>query len=437
MTIEEQNQSNVLGIKTPLVIGLMIVFVFFGGLGLWGALAPLESAAIATGSVSLESKRRTIQHLEGGIIEQILVKEGDVVAKDEILIRLDETGSRATLDRLNAQFWAARALEARLVAERDNKDSILQFQTEIEVKSDQNFKKARSGQETIFRARRESTINRIELQKHRVAQLREEIKGLQGQIRYGVIRKKLTLSEIKNLSGLVKKKIARRKPLIILKGRLAEIEGELSRLKAEIAKARQGIGAAHTKISEINSENLNRVVNELRSIQSEVFDLRQRIKASKDVLKRTIIRSPIAGTIFNLQAHTRGGVIKSGMPLLEILPSDEKLIIEANINPVDIDVVHPGLKALVNLSAFSGRNSKPLKGLVTFVSADRFVNNRTGLAHYLALIELKNNPGETLQGIKLYPGMPAEVMIVTGARTALEYLLQPISLSFNRAFREQ
>ena len=425
------------GIRTPMIFGVTIIATFFGGLMLWAALAPLESAAIAVGSVSIENKRKTIQHLEGGIVDAILVREGDIVKKGQALIRLDTTGAKATLDRLNAQYWSAKALEERLIAEQKKQPKTIKKNVSEKNNSVSNLNKAVLDQRAIFMARRESIKNRIKLQKYRVAQLKEEILGLEGQIKSGNLQKSLLIDEISNLEILVRKKISRKQPLLILRRRLAEIDGSLSHYKAGIAKIKQKISEANTKIEEIKAKHLNEVVKELQTVRSQLFDLEQRIKAAKDVLERTIIRAPLAGRVFNLRAHTLGGVIKTGLPLLDILPSDGKLIIEAKIDPLDIDVVHPGLKALVNLSASSGRFLKPLEGHVSSVSADRFVDGRTGYAYYLAQIILEDNPRMDLKKIKLYPGMPAEIMVVTGARTALEYLLHPISSSFNRAFRDK
>ena len=207
------------GIRTPMIFGVTIIATFFGGLMLWAALAPLESAAIAVGSVSIENKRKTIQHLEGGIVDAILVREGDIVKKGQALIRLDTTGAKATLDRLNAQYWSAKALEERLIAEQKKQPKTIKKNVSEKNNSVSNLNKAVLDQRAIFMARRESIKNRIKLQKYRVAQLKEEILGLEGQIKSGNLQKSLLIDEISNLEILVRKKISRKQPLLILRRR--------------------------------------------------------------------------------------------------------------------------------------------------------------------------------------------------------------------------
>ncbi len=424
-------------VRGAILAGSAIILLFFGGLGTWAALAPLESAAIAQGSVSVDTNKKTIQHLEGGIVSEILVRDGEVVKPDQVLIRLDVTRPRATLDLLQGRHLATQALEARLIAERDGKAEIAFPGKLMERFSESKLVETPDSQINIFRARRQAIAGQVMIQKQRIAQLGEEIKGLNGQIRAENTQRELIQSEITDVNLLVAKGLARKPRLSALRRRLAEIEGEQSRHQAAIARAKQSIGEARTRITEVRTGLLNEVVVELHKVQAEQFDLAERIRTAADVLKRTEIRAPLAGTVVGLQVHTSGGVIAPGARLMDIVPSNEKLVIEANVNPNDIDVVHPNLEAQVRLTAFSMRNAKPLKGRVTSVSADRLINARTGQAYYLARIELTEDPAEAFEGATLYPGMPAEVLIVVGARSTLGYIFAPILSSLNRAFREQ
>jgi HlyD family type I secretion membrane fusion protein len=425
------------GVRGPILAGSAIIALFFGGLGVWAAVAPLESAAIASGLVSVDTNRKTIQHLEGGIVGEILVRDGEVVRRDQVLIRLDGTGPRATLDLLKGRRLAASALGARLIAERDGRAEV-QFPDNLVAQvSETKVIETLDGQINIFRARRKAIASQVKIQELQISQILEEIGGLKGQIRAENLQQKLIRSEIADLRVLVGKGLARKPRLLALQRRLAEIEGSRSRNQANIARAKQRIGEARIRITEIRTNLLNEVLVELRNVRAELFDLSERIRAAEDVLGRTDIRAPLAGTVVGLQVHTRGGVIAPGAALMDIVPSDEKLVIEANVDPIDIDVVHRGLEAQVRITAFSMRNAKPLKGRVMSVSADRLIDERTGQAYYRARIELTENPAKAFEGATLYPGMPAEVMIVTGARTALGYIFNPISSSFNRAFREQ
>ena len=418
-------------------MGVAIVAVFFGGLGTWAALAPLDSAAIAPGTVKVDSNRKTIKHLEGGIVGEILVRDGDVVEAGQQLIRLDETRSLATLDLMKGKRIAAAALEARLKAERDGLPAIAFPKWLLDNRSYPTVAETLEGQVNIFRARRQAIEGKTAIQEQRIAQLAEEIKGLRGQIRAEDTQLDLIRTEATDLKILVDKGFARRPRLLALQRQQAEIEGSRSRNWAAIARAQQSIGETRIQISDLRTQMLNDVVLQLRETQAELFDLAERIRAAEDVLQRIDIRAPLAGTIVGLQVHTPGGVIGPGEPLMEIVPSGDRLVVEAQVDPNDIDVVHPGLAAQVRLSAFSTRSTVPIEGRVTSVSADRLADQRTGQPYYLVRIDLTGDVAKELDGAKLYPGMPAEVMIATGARTALEYIFKPISSSLNRAFRQQ
>ena len=425
------------GVRGAILAGSAIIVLFFGVLGIWAALAPLESAAIAPGSVMVDTNRKTIQHLEGGIVGAILVRDGETVTKGQVLIRLDVTRPLATRDLLKGRRLAAQALEARLIAERDGRGEI-EFPDElVDQVSERKVIETIAGQINIFRLRQKALAGQVKIQEQRIAQISEEIGGLKGQIRSENMQEKLIRSEIADVKVLLEKGLARKPRLLALQRRRAESGGSRSRNRAAIARARQSIGETRTRITEIGTRLLNEVVAELREVQAELFDLAERIRAAEDVLGRTDIRAPLAGTVVGLQVHTPGGVIAPGAALMDIVPSGVKLVIEANVDPIDIDVVHPGLEAQVRLTAFSMRNAKPVAGRVVSVSADRLIDERTGQAYYRARIELTEDPTKAFEGATLYPGMPAEVMIVTGARSALGYIFYPISSSLNRAFREQ
>ncbi len=420
------------------VTGGVIAFAaFFGGLGGWSAVAPLESAAIAAGTVSVDTHRKTIQHLEGGIVGEILVRDGDVVKAGQLLIRLDETRPRATLDLLNGRRTALAALESRLIAERDGRAEIWFPDWVLNKLADPKVVETVNGQVHILKVRRKVIQGRMAIHEKRIAQLVEEIKGFRGQIRSEDVQLELVQEEAADVRTLLEKGLARKPRLLALQRRKAEIEGSRARNQAGIARSQQRIEEARLQINDLGTEMMNEVVLQLREAQSELFDIAERIRAAEDVLNRVEIRAPLAGTIVELQVHTPSGVIGSGERLMDIVPSGDRLVIEAQIHPNDIDVVHPGLKAQVRLTAFSMRNTVPVEGTVISVSADRLIDDRSGQSYYLARIWLTGELAGEFGGVKLYPGMPAEVMIVTGAQTALEYIFRPISASLNRSFREQ
>ena len=425
------------GLRFPIIIGFVIIALFFGALGGWAALAPLESAAIAPGEVTIDTNRKTIQHLEGGIISEILVRDGDIVAPGQALIRLEKIQSRAELELLQGRHITASAIEARLIAERDGQTEILFPEWLLDRLEEPEVIDTVAGQINIFASRQESLDHQTQILRQRIAQFGEEITGLEGQIAAENVQLQLIAEESSDVRHLVESGLARRPRLLALEREAAALEGQRSQNLAGIARARQSISEAELRISELNTELGNEVVQLLSETQAELFDLADRIRASEDKLIRTEVRAPIGGTIVSLQVHTLGGVIGPGASLLDIVPSDDPLVIEARIDPGDVDVVRPGLDAQVRISAFSQQNIKPIPGIVTYVSADRLDDERTGVGYYVARIKLaEKDIAEALSGAKIQPGMQAEVMIATGARTVLEAIIRPLSDSFNCSFRE-
>ncbi len=420
----------------PVISGLIIIAVFFGGFMGWAAFAPLGSAAIAPGIVIVETNRKTVQHLEGGIVDRIKVRDGDVVKAGQVMIVLDSTQMKASLELVRGRQLAAEALKARLEAEQAGKTEIVFPGFLLSERGNPNVAEAIAGQTSIFRARREALNGSKKILKQQIAQLSEEKKGLRGQIKSENEQLRLISDEVTDVRGLVKEGLAPRPRLRKLQRDAAEIEGSLRRNQARIAQVNQTIGQKRLEINKLQISQMKDVFEQLREVQSESLDLMERFRAAEDVLKRTVIRAPLGGTVVNLQVHTRGGVVAPGAPLIDIVPSGDRLIIEARVDPSDIDVVHIGLQEQVRFTAFSQRSTKPVDGTVIAVSADSLTDERTGETYYLARVEIKDDLEKNLGGAQLYPGMNAEVMIVTGERTALEYFFKPITSSLNRAFRE-
>ena len=422
-----------MGVGPTIAFGVVVIALFFGGFGVWAALAPLESAAIASGVVSVNSKRKTVQHLEGGIVADILVREGEVVAAGQNLVVLDDTQARASFSLIEAQYHSTAALQERLRAERDGL---------AEIRWPEWLREAVSGddvlvtQERIFQARAQSLDNQTAIYTRRIAQMREEVVGLEEEIKAQDLQLALLEEELHGLRGLVEKGFEGKPRLLALKRRQAEIAGERARNRARIARVGQSVGETRLKITELDNARLNQVVEDLREAEARMSELRERLSAARHVLSRTHVTAPVSGTLVNLRVFTRGGVVGPGEPLMDIVPAGDELIIEARVEPTDIDVVYPGLPAQVRLTAFSQLTTPPLSGKVLQVSADNLVDERTGAPFYEARIALDPEQPE-LEPLKLQPGMPAEVMIVTGKRTPLDYLLKPVVTSLGRALREE
>ncbi|MDA0230714.1 MAG: HlyD family type I secretion periplasmic adaptor subunit, partial [Proteobacteria bacterium] len=328
-----------IALRFPIIIGCIIIALFFGTLGGWAALAPLESAAIAPGEVTTDTKLKTIQHLEGGIIGDILVRDGDVVAAGQVLIRLAEIQFRAELEFLQGRYVTASAVEARLIAGRDGRTDITFPDWLLDRLVEPEIIETVSGQVNIFVSRQEFLNHQTLILGQTIAQFGEEIIGLEVQIKSEDVQLNLIAEESEDVRKLVAFGLARRPRLLALEREAAALEGRRSQNLAGIARSKQSISEANLRISELKTAIVNEVVQQLSEIQAELSDLADRIRANKDKLARTEVRAPIGGTIVNLQVHTPGGVMASGAPLLDIVPSDDPLVIEARIDPSDIDVV--------------------------------------------------------------------------------------------------
>ena len=425
-----------MGVSRTMVFGVVVLVLFLGGFGAWAMLAPLESAAIAKGVLSVSGKRKTVQHLEGGIVGEILIKEGDVVAAGQTLIALDDTRARTSFSRLNGQYRSATALKARLEAERDGSAQVRYPEWLRQAAGEEETDDFVATQDRIFQARARSLDTQRAIYKQQIAQLREEAVGLKEEVEAQNREIALLEEEIAGIRTLVKKGLEGKQRLLALERRKAQIEGGRALNKARIARVGQRIGETRLLIVDIENVRMNQIVAELREVEARMSDLRERTTAARHVLSRTRIAAPVAGTVVNLRVFTRGGVIGDGDALLDIVPTGEELVIEARVEPTDIDTVYPDLPAQVRLTAFSHLTTPILSGTVILVSADRLVDERTGAPYYEARVVL--DPEQpALAGLKLQPGMPAEVMILTGKRTAMDYLLKPIVTSFRRALREQ
>lgn len=410
---------------------IAIVGVFLTGLIGWAAVAPLESAVIAPGVVSVDGYRKTVQHLEGGIVGEILVREGDRVEAGQIVLRLDDTTPRASLELLRGRWMVASALEARLEAEREGRKKISFSEVLTAQRDNPKTRQILEGQRNIFQARHEALRSQTAILEQRIAEYGSEIVGIEGQIQAEVARLALVREELADVRTLYDKGYARKPKLLQLQRRAAEIEGSRNLHQAQIARARQSIGETRMRAADLQTSRLNQVVEEQRKVQAELYDLNERVRAAEDVLARTEVRAPLSGTVVDLRVYTAGGVISSGAPLLDIVPRDGRLVVEAKVDPKDIDVVREGLDAQIRFTAFNQRHRAPAEARLMSVSADLLTDEASGRSYYLAQIELV----ETTE-TELRPGMQAEVMIVTGARSALDYLLEPLVLSLNRAFRE-
>jgi HlyD family secretion protein len=423
-------------LRSVTLAGNVLVVGFVLGLGIWSAFAPLESAAIAPGVVESESSRKTIQHLEGGIVRKILVADGDVVRSGQTLIALDDTRARSEVQSLQGQLWDAAAREARLQAEQQGQDSI-SFPVWLErIRSGSgSVDSVLVSQQKIFETRRQVFQSQVAVIREKKLQVDREIDGLKAQETAVAQRASIVREELDMVATLVGKGLERRPRLLNLERELADIEGRRGEIAAHISRAKQVISESQATLLKLESDKNNEIAQSLREAQNQAFQLREKLLAAEDQLFRTEVKAPEDGVITDLRIHTPGGVIGAGAPLLDLVPRQDRLVVTARVKPEDIDVVHEGLNADVHLLPYNQRRVPRLKGIVTHVSADRLVDKRTDQPYYATKIRVQDSR-IVENDLKIIPGMPAQAFITTGRGTVAIYALRPLLDSFNSAFSE-
>lgn len=401
-------------------------------------MAPLASAAIAVGMVSPEGNKRTIQHLEGGIIRELTVKDGDEVKAGDTLMVLDATRDEATFDMVRMQRVAAQATIARLDAEQVGAESMaLPQEVMDEVARNPVAAALVKAQEEQFKSRRESIVGQKSILQQRVAQSHSDIEGLQAQIASADTQLELIQQEIESVSPLVQKGLERRPRLLQLQRGQAQIAGQRATDVSSIAKAEQAVGESQMRILSLDSDFQDKISQERATVQKELAGLEEKMRATGDVVGRTRILAPLDGTVVSMKYHTIGGVVAPGAPIMEIVPKSDKLVIDVQVQPNDIDVVREGQSALVRFTAYHQRNMPRIDGRVTYVAADSTQDEKTGRAYFLAKIEVDPTLlQQVAPQVNLSAGMPAEASITTGTRTALQYAVDPLVHAFQRSFIE-
>jgi HlyD family secretion protein len=423
-------------IRNLVLVGGLIGVVFVLGGGVWATLAPLQSAVSSSGVVEVESSRKTVQHLEGGIVGAILVHDGEKVVAGQPLIRLDDTKARTTLGALQGQMWDAQARAARLIAERDGMDRPTYPASLTSHASDPSVAAIIAGQNKVFQTRRELQTSKIDMIGKRILATGDEIVGLRAQEAAATQRIGLINEEIKGIKELVDKGLERKPRLLGLQRDLADIQGRHGDTVAQIARAQQTIAESEVSIINTRNDAQNEVAGQLTDAQKQMHEFGQQMQAASDVLDRIEVRAPQDGVVTDLQIHTTGGVITAGEKLLDLVPND-KVIVSAQIRPEDIDVVRTGLPALVRLLPYKTRRTPPIEAKLIYVSADRLIDKATNQPYYAAKIRVDQAKLEALGDVEMLPGMPAEFSIETGKTTPAIYALSPILDSFHRAFGEK
>lgn len=419
-------------VRGPAMTGLAALGIFVGVMGMWSWLVPLAGAAVAPGVFSPMGNTKTVQHLEGGIVKEILVADGSRVATGEPLILLDDTETRAALSAKTERYIYLLAVEARLAAElqglelRDPPGTFADFPPEAMT--------VFNGQRELLQTRRTTQQARENVLLARVEQLRTTAHGIDGVVAAKNQELDILMGEIATARDLYEKGLQRLPQVLALERESASVRSEIAQSQTEIARIGEQVAETQLQLQTLREEVLEAVSAELAQTRAELALARSDLPAYRDRLERLIIRAPVAGTVANMQVSTMSGVIKPGQALLDIVPADIELLAEARVRPVDIDRIYTGMRVRVVLSAYRQRNLPQIFGEVRSVSADRIVDERSDTPYFMADVSVDQEALESLPDVVLTSGMPVEIIFLDEEQTLVSYLLDPVKTSFNRSF---
>ncbi len=418
--------------------GLITVFVTFVLMLGWSALAPLQSAVVASGRITVASQNKTIQHLDGGLVQEIAVADGDVVVAGQLLIRLDATPLEIQLDNVTEQLVELSANIERLSAERDDKQ-VLVFSDDLEQKANSDSDRSiLDTQQALFRARRDAMKSERKVLEQRIEQSANQITGLDKQIRALQQRIRLLNEDLSGLEKLAAKSMVSKTKVREAKRKRSELRGDAAALEGEKARLTENIVETRQQILLRKQEYQKEVVTRLRDLQTRIIDLRTAERSARDKISRVEVRAPVSGKIKGFEIVTLGAVIKAGQSIMEIVPLDQTFKILAEVSPVDVDVLYPGLKAEVRLPVFDDRDFPVIYADLQDVSADIYTGEPGGSPYYKATLVVGSDGMAVLakERANLVSGMPVDVYIQTGERTFLNYLTRPFQNMLARALNE-
>ncbi|MHC2335468.1 HlyD family type I secretion periplasmic adaptor subunit [Bradyrhizobium sp. USDA 4454] len=424
-------------IKDIALAGWVIIGLFFGVIGIWAATAPLNGAVVANAVVKVDGNRKSVQHLDGGIVKQLHVKEGDQVGAGDLLIVLDETQARAEYEVLTQQHVVLRATEVRLLIELDH-GSKLVMPADLKARSDDPyFKSVWNGQVSQFESRLAAIAGQRNVIREKINQLGSQIVGAEAQVKAFTDQITSVQREAKDVAPLVERGLIARPRILQLERTAYGLQGQIADTNANIAKARQAIAEQEQQMAQLDNDRMTEVTKDLRDTQAKILEVIPKAMNAKAVLGRMDIRAPYSGRVVGLNVFSVGGVIQRGDKILDIVPLQDGLTIEAQVAVEDISDVHPNTRAEVHLTAYKQRIVPIIHGDVLLVSADRLMDPKTNNPYYTAFVRIDQDELAAMPNIQLYPGMPATVMIPTVQRTALEYIAGPLIMSFNHSFRQR
>lgn len=422
--------------KRIIATGLLVVLLFFGGLIGWAALAKINGAVIASGIVKVEAERKTVQHLEGGIVENIFVKEGDSVEAGQPLLQLESSQINASVDMLRKERDKDIAAQARYRAEQRFSSTIEWPKSLLSRQDNPTVKDVMTGEEKLFHARRESLTGQISLYESQISQIKQQIAGVEEQIRSESNIISSLQEELKAKQELYEGRYLEKSQLLQLQRELDTHQGQRGRFIQGVGEARQKISELSLRISDLRNRWVEDATNSLSKIEPELFQINDKLRPLEDAQKRLVITAPVSGKIVDLKIHSKGGVIRPGEPLMDVVPENRPMIIEAKVPINHIADIHVGQEAVVHLEAFDRRTTPPVPGKVSYISADSLeAKTAQGSVNYYEVYIQVNDQDVKKVNAYLYPGMPVSVFMTTKERSVLALILEPLEKNFERSMR--
>jgi HlyD family secretion protein len=426
------------GAGWPLAIGFLTVIAFVGGLGSWAVRAEIAGAVVASGQIVVDRNRQVVQHPDGGVVEEVLVEEGDTVAEGDVLVRLDPNLVQSELVIVEGQLYELMARRGRLAAERDDVSDI-SFDPELleRAEVDPDVASKVKGQEQLFEARHDSLAQEVTQLSNQRLQLQDQVKGIDAQSVALKRQQELITTEMSNQQTLLDKGLAQASRVMGLQREEARLAGTVGELAARRAEALGQIAELKIEELQLYARRREEAITRLRDLQFNESEMAERRNALIERLDRMEIRAPVSGIVYDMRVFGRKSVIRPADPVLYLVPQDRPLIIEARVSPINVDEVYPNQEVVLRIAAFDMRNTPDMFGSVTRISPDSFVDQQTGASFYRVEIQLPEEELTKLpEGEVLIPGMPVDAFIRTKDRTPLAYLLSPLTQYFDKAFRD-
>jgi len=422
--------------RKHLTIGILALVILVGGFGTWTVKAQISGAVITSGQIEVDRNRQIVQHPDGGVVEEIIVDEGDTVQAGDLLLRLDATVLRSELAVVEGQLFEILARRARFEAERDDAPT-LSFSPVLSEVGSPEVKTLMEGQERLFRARLETNRSAVEQLTQQRAQIASQITGISAQQEALSVQRDLIAQELADQQTLLDRGLAQASRVLALQREKARLLGTVGELTAQAAQAAERMTEIELQILGLSSTRREEAITRLRDLQFNELELSERRRTLRRQLDRLDIRAPVSGIVYGLQVFAPQSVIRPADPVLFLIPQDRPLVIATRVETVDIDQIHVGQGVTLRFSSFDQRRTPELMGKVTLISADAFQNENSGLSYYLAEVQLDEGQLERLPAnVTLIPGMPVEAFVRTADRSPLDFFIKPLADYFTKAFRE-